>query len=88
MRVQAEILGYNKKHVWIRIPYANAHKILTLPRNTLKRGQSTAHMVELDYDVTSLKRTTYYTADVEILRVISTRDKNKTVDASAGPGTA
>ena len=81
MRTEAEIVGYNKKFVWIRVPFANAtHRILTLPRATLKRGFAKAKLVEIEWSPASLKRTTYYTADVELISIVSTRSKTDDLD--------
>jgi hypothetical protein len=85
VRAIVEVIGFNKRFVWVRVPFANAHKILTLPRAKLRRGFRTARFVQAEWDPRTLKRTTYYTADMEFLSVISKRGEDKALDASEGP---
>lgn len=79
-----EVMGYNKTFVWIRVPYLFAHRVLTLPRATLKRGFATAKEVNMliDYDTLRIDGR-YYVADVEILSVSTTRE-NQDLDTPEG----
>ena len=72
----AELLGYNKKWCWLRIPYKNASIILTMPSKILTRGYKSAKLIEVNIDWLSLQRSVHYTADVELLDIVSTRSEN------------
>jgi len=79
----AELLGYNKRWMWLRIPYRNAHRVLTLPRATLLRGYATANEINVKVDLRTLRTTGHgYTAKVELLDVLSTRRTNEAVDSA------
>ena len=74
---QAELLGYNKMCVWVRIPWLNdSYRILTMPRDWLPRGMSTADALEVEYTLESIRAYTEdelwggYTGDVKILSAI------------------
>lgn len=86
VRAIAEVIGLNKRFVWVRVPIANAHKILTLPRAKLKRGFRKARFIQVEWDPRTLRRTQYYTADMEFLSVISERGENEALDSPEGPG--
>jgi len=84
--ITAELVGYNKKFMWLRVPWQFAHRILTLPRARLPRGFATANEVnvEIDYD-TMRTEAGYYVADVELLSVRSART-NEDLDTPEGSG--
>lgn len=55
--VEAQVLSYNKRWVWLRIPRPSdvlSHIILTMPRAFLPRGMATAEFVVLRYQTNSL----------------------------------
>ena len=73
----AALLGYNKKHVWLRIPWQrDSYRILTLPRSFLPRGMATADWLKIEYDAKSIRSYTAeelqggFTGDVTILHAI------------------
>ena len=82
--VVAELMGYDKQWVWLRVPYLRHFRILTLPRATLLRGYATAELIniKIDYDSFELKGP-HYVADVELVSVCTTR-KNQAVDTPEG----
>ena len=74
---EARLLGRNKKHVWLRIPWKNgAYRILTLPRSFLPRGMATADWLTIEYDPRSIRSYTEeelqggFTGEVKILNAI------------------
>ena len=56
LEVEGEVLGYNKRGVWIRIPTPDgrAHRVLTMPRDFLPHGMATAERVVVEYVSDSL----------------------------------
>ena len=67
---KAEVLGRNRKTVWLRVPHLRAHRILSVPRAVLKRGMASATLVEADIENVRHTPEQGWVADVEILRVI------------------
>lgn len=68
---EGEILGKNRRHVWIKIPGLNPNIILTMPRKVLPRGMAQARLVEISYDGWSLDfNGHHFVASLEIKRVI------------------
>jgi len=83
LRNAANILDYNKAHVWVRVPLWKPHTIFTMPRSWLKRGFATASVVEVEYDPASaFFDGMHFTADMEIISVIER--KLETPGGSAG----
>jgi len=84
----AELLGYDKRYCWLRLPKpksrpGRAFVILTLPRKVLKRGFARAEVVKIEYPEDSLSFDgTHFTADVEMISV--ERYKKRDLE---GPGT-
>lgn len=78
--VPAEIMGYNSRWVWLRVPYHAAHRILTLPRAKLKRGFATAKEVLVDIDYRTLRFEHGYFAEVEITQIVSTASPTEAMD--------
>jgi hypothetical protein len=68
LRNVADILGYSKKWVWVRIPLWKPHTIFTLPRRWLKRGFAQYRSVEVEYDPHSATFDgVHFVADMEII---------------------
>ena len=78
----AELLGYTRRWCWLRLPYKNADIILTMPVKILTRGYKSAKLIEIEIDWTSLHRSVHYTADVELLNVVSTRKASIVMDSA------
>ena len=82
--MEAEVMGTNKKHLFLRIPTGGAaRKILTLPRAILPRGMGQAHIVEIEIEPGSVRPRDDgpyqifggYTADVKVLRVVNYKEE-------------
>lgn len=74
VEVEAELRGYNKTYVWIKIPgYGDVHHpvILTMPRDFLPHGMATAKRVVLAYEPESFGHDGHgYAVNGEIVRML------------------
>jgi hypothetical protein len=73
-------MGYTRQWTYLRVPRPDkrAYRILTVPRSVLKRGMSSATLVEADVDNIRHTPELGWTADVEITSVIKRRDAPRT----------
>ena len=78
--MKAEVLDYNKRWAWLRIPKttARSHYILTVPRDVLKRGMASATLVEANISDIRHDEELGWTAEVEITDVLERRDATGT----------
>jgi hypothetical protein len=73
IETEAELLGYDKRWCWYRIPKpgASSHVILTMPRDFLPHGLAKARFVLLQYDEKSFRHTdTGFVVEGKILKEI------------------
>lgn len=71
LETEAELRGYNKTYVWVRLHHEGAPKILTMPRDFLPHGMATAKRVVVSYDPDSFRHDGHgYTVDGEIVRML------------------
>lgn len=77
--VVAQVIGYTKTLVWVRIPYKLSHVVLTLPREWLGWGYAKYKTLQVMVNYDSVKSTEHgWTAKVRIEGGI---DRNEAVDA-------
>ena len=81
----AEILGYTKSFVWLRIPLFRKNRIYTLPREVLKHGMATAAMVEVEYDPKSEEFDgDHFVIDLEMIRIVRRKEADLAESGAAG----
>ena len=71
IETEAEVVRYNKKWVWLRIPHPSdrSHRILTMPRDFLPYGMAKAKRVLLRYDPDSYRHDGHaFVVDGEIVK--------------------
>lgn len=84
LRVEAEVLGYNRKWVWLRFlrEHGRSYVGITMPRAFLPRGMATAEWVLLEYEPDSLHHDGHaYVLEGTIMERI---DDRHIVDTGAG----
>lgn len=83
LTVEAEVVGYNKKWVWLRIFRGGTFRGLTLPRDFLPWGMATADRVVLEYKDESFHFDGHaFVVEGQITRKL---DDGETLDATIGP---
>ena len=75
MRTTATMLGYNNRHVWLRIPpeVFGRSITLTMPRSWLTHGHAKALAFEVEVNPNSLvmkEELSGFQADVKVIKVL------------------
>lgn len=85
VEVDAQVLGYNKRWVWLRFlrESGRSHVGITMPRAFLPRGMATASWVVLEYQDESLHHDGHaWVLEGKIKRKL---DDRQAVDTGDGP---
>jgi hypothetical protein len=70
----AEVLGTDRRWVWLKLPDVFPHRILTMPRAVLPRGMATALKVAVLVDPDSFRYNgSHYQADLKVIDVLERR---------------